>query len=392
VTNYFVPAVAILALASALFWFFGVGRFSGLLDGAGRFLPWVTNVRDPLSLAVFAFITTVVIACPCALGLATPMALIAGTGQASKRGLIIRNAEAIQTARDIGVVVMDKTGTLTEGSPVVVAHNLLPDDLKAVAAIESGSGHPLAKAVSAAAEPTGTPENVEEVVGEGVRARINGAEYFVGRPLEPEKYREQLELGRTVVEIRRDGKIKGFLAIEDPLRENTVEAVRRLKALGIRPVMATGDNEVTARAMAKRAGIDEVFAGVLPEEKLTLIRKFQAEGRKVVMVGDGMNDAAALKGADIGMAIGSGTDLAVDSADIVIVRGGVAPIADAVEISRKTFSVIRQNLFWAFAYNVVALPLAMAALLHPIIAETAMAFSSISVVLNSMRIGRQANR
>lgn len=388
VTNYFVPAVATLAMVSALFWFFGISRFSGLLDGAERFLPWVTNVRDPLSLAVFAFITTVVIACPCALGLATPMALITGTGQASKKGLIIRNAEAIQTAQDIGVVVMDKTGTLTEGSPSVVDHNLSQSDLKAVAAIESGSSHPLAKAISAAAEPEGNPENVEEVLGEGIRARLNGSDYFIGRPQDPLMYREQLDLGRTVVEIRRDGKTLGFLAIEDPLRESTIEAVKRLKILGIRPVMATGDNEVTARAMAKRAGIEEVFAGVRPEDKLNIIRKFQSEGRKVVMVGDGMNDAAALKGADIGMAIGSGTDLAVDSADVIIVRSGVAPIADAVEISRKTFSIIRQNLFWAFAYNVVALPLAMAALLHPIIAETAMAFSSISVVLNSMRVGR----
>ncbi len=388
VTNHFVPAVASLALLSGLFWFFGVNRFSGLLEQAGTFLPWVTDVRDPLSLAVFAFITTVVIACPCALGLATPMALITGTGQASKKGLIIRNAEAIQTARDVGVVILDKTGTLTEGSPVVVDHNLSPEVLRTVAAIEKGSSHPLAKAISAKAEPEGSPENIEELTGQGVRATMNGSEYFIGKPREVRGYNDQLEKGRTVVEVRRDGTILGFLAIEDPLRENAFEAMKRLKELGIRPVMATGDNEGTARAMARRAGIEEFFAGVHPGEKLNIVHRYQKEGRKVVMVGDGMNDAAALKGADIGMAIGSGTDLAVDNADVVIVRGGVAPVADAVEISRKTFSIIRQNLFWAFAYNVVALPLAMAALLHPVIAEMAMTFSSISVVLNSMRIGR----
>lgn len=388
VTHHFVPAVATLALLSALFWFFGVERFSWILDRAGTLLPWVTNVRDPLSLAVFAFITTVVIACPCALGLATPMALITGTGQASKKGLIIRNAEAIQTARDVGVVILDKTGTLTEGSPVVVEHNLSHDDLQAVAAIEAGSSHPLARAISASAEPEGTPGEIEEMTGQGIRARLNGREYFIGRPGNPEEYGTQLKQGRTVVEVRRDGHVIGFLAIEDPLRKEAEEAVKRLMALGIRPVMATGDNEITARAVAERVGIKEIFAGVRPEEKLDIVRKYQKEGRKVVMVGDGMNDAAALKGSDIGMAVGSGTDLAVDNADVVIVRGGVAPIADAVEISRRTFSVIGQNLFWAFAYNVVALPLAMAALLHPIIAETAMAFSSISVILNSMRVGR----
>ncbi len=193
-------------------------------------------------------------------------------------------------------------------------------------------------------------------------------------------------MGRTVVEVQKGGVVVGFLAIEDSLREDGVRAVSHLKELGIVPVMVTGDNERTAQAVAKQVGINEVYAGVRPGEKLDILRRYQTMGRKVLMVGDGMNDAAALKGADIGVAIGSGTDLAIDSADMVVVKGGVSAIVDAIHISRQTFTVIRQNLFWAFAYNIIAIPLAMGALLHPAIAETAMAFSSISVILNSMRI------
>jgi Cu+-exporting ATPase len=227
---------------------------------------------------------------------------------------------------------------------------------------------------------------VEETAGEGVKGTFGETELFVGRPLDPGRYAGQLERGRTVVEVRRDGEPAGFLSIEDPLRDDSVEAVARLRSMGIRPVMATGDNERTARAVAQAVGIEEVHAQIRPEGKLSLIHDFQALGGKVLMVGDGMNDAAALKGSDVGVAIGSGMDLAIDSADIVIVKGGISRIADAVSISRQTLSVIRQNLFWAFAYNFLAIPLAMAALLHPVIAESAMAFSSISVILNSMRI------
>jgi Cu+-exporting ATPase len=387
VTNAFVPAVATLAVAAGLFWALGAGRFGPFLDRAAHVLPWITSVRDPLSLGVFAFITVIVIACPCALGLATPMALVAGTGQASRRGLAIRNAEAIQTASGIGIVVMDKTGTITEGQPKVTESSLDQATLEAAASLERHSNHPLAKAISAFC-PEGEiePDSMEETAGEGVRGLFGKTEIFVGRPADPQRYAALLEQGRTVVEVRKDGVAAGYLAIADPLREDAVVAVARLKEMGIRPVMATGDNELTARAVAKAAGIEEVHAGIRPEEKLSLVRDFQALGGKVLMVGDGMNDAAALKGADVGVAVGSGMDLAIDNADIVIVKGGVSRIADAVSISRQTLSVIRQNLFWAFAYNFLAIPLAMAALLHPVIAESAMAFSSISVILNSMRI------
>ncbi len=386
VTNFFVPVVAALAVSSGLFWALGAERFGPFLDKAAGFLPWVTHVRDPLSLGVFAFITVIVIACPCSLGLATPMALVAGTGEASRHGLVIRNAEAIQTASDIGIVVMDKTGTLTEGRPAVVEHNLDEATLGAAASLESHSNHPLAKAIASHARGEAEMRDVEEIAGEGIRGTHNGTEYFVGRPRNPEDFRAQLELGRTVVEVRKNGDAAGFLAIADPLREDAVEAISRLKAMKILPVMATGDNPETAGAVARLCGIEEVHAGIRPEEKLSLVRDYQARSVKVLMVGDGMNDAAALKGADIGVAVGSGMDLAIDNADIIIVRGGVSRIADAIEISRRTLSVIHQNLFWAFAYNFLAIPLAMAALLHPVIAESAMAFSSISVVLNSLRI------
>ena len=386
VTNYFVPVVFMLALASGSFWYFWIEKFFFFLDRAGEILPWVTTARDPLSLGVFAFITTIVIACPCALGLATPMALITGTGAASRKGMIIRNAEAIQTAKDVQVVVMDKTGTITEGNPTVVEHDLEGPDLAVVASMERNSNHPLARAISTVSQEEITYSSLEEIAGEGVKAWIQGVEYFIGRPLDPSRYDSQHSMGRTVVELRKDGELAGYLAIEDPMREDATDAVARLKEMRIMPVMATGDNDITARAIALRAGIERVYSQVRPEEKLNIIRHFQSENMKVLMVGDGMNDAAALKGADIGFAIGSGTDLAIDSSDVVIVKGGVSKIADAIHISRKTFSIIGQNLFWAFAYNVIVIPLAMAALLHPVIAEGAMTLSSISVVLNSMRI------
>lgn len=386
VTHYFVPVIVILAVTSGLFWYFGISSFSSFLDRAANLFPWVTGLRQPLSIGFFAFVTTMVIACPCALGLATPMALITGTGAASREGVIIRNAEAIQTAKDIGVVILDKTGTITLGDPSVVHYELPDEDLGPVIALEKNSNHPLAKAISRMEETHLEVADLEEIAGEGIRGTINGIEYSVGKPSGEMDHSHHLNKGRTVVEVRKGGALRGYLVIEDPMREDALEAIQRFKSEDILPVMATGDNENTARAVAERVGITEVFAGIRPEDKLDIVRRFQSGGKKVLMVGDGMNDAAALKGADVGVAIGSGTELAIDNADVVIVQGGVSKIADLVRISRKTFSVIRQNLFWAFAYNLIAIPLAMAALLHPLIAEIAMAFSSISVILNSMRV------
>ncbi|MCF7935034.1 MAG: heavy metal translocating P-type ATPase [Synergistales bacterium] len=387
ITNVFVPVVASLAVASGVFWYLGVERFGGFLDAAGSLLPWVTSVREPFSLAVFAFITTIVIACPCALGLATPMALITGTGLASRKGMIIRNAEAIQTAREIGVVVFDKTGTITQGAPRVVWTNLDRQALAVAGAMERNSTHPLATAIADYA-PDGQTAVTElrEQAGEGVSATVDDDAWFVGKPKETERYRECYAEGATVVEVRKNDRVVGALAVKDPVRADAARGIRRFQEQGIATVMATGDVQETAEAVARQVGIDEVMAGIKPEDKLYVVRRAQSNGAKVLMVGDGMNDAAALKGADIGVAVGSGMDLAIDSADVVVVKGGLPSVADVVGISTKTFAVIRQNLAWAFGYNVVAIPLAMMGLLHPVIAESAMALSSISVVLNSLRI------
>lgn len=390
ITFYFVPAVVLLAALSGLAWYLLFPYLQPLLGFGRAYLPWVVAPEGALSFAVFVFIATILIACPCALGLATPMALVRGTGLAARRGLIIRNAEAIQTSRDTAVVVLDKTGTLTRGEPQVTEHTLPTSDLATVAAIEASSNHPLARAIASLATPTQraaiTVEDLEEVAGEGVRARAGGRSWFIGRPRDAGMYASLLAEGKTVVEVRRDGEPLGMLAIEDPLRDDAAAAVAALQRLGLEPVMATGDQEQTARAVARRVGITTVLAGVRPAEKLDIVRRYQGQGRRTMMVGDGINDAAALKGADIGVALGSGMDLAIDTADVVVVRGGLTQVVDLLEVSRSTFRIIRQNLFWAFIYNLVAIPLAMLGMLHPAIAELAMLLSSITVVLNALRI------
>lgn len=386
VTNVFVPVVVMLAVISSVLWAFNMDKWAGFLDMARQILPWVTRVDDPLSFGVFVFVTTIVIACPCALGLATPMALVTGTSKAMRHGLVIRNGEAIQTTKDIGIVMFDKTGTLTLGSPKVVDHNLADEAANIAGALESLSNHPLGKAISELKKFDVKIEEFEEIVGEGVKGKVDGRVYEVGRPADASVYEALLEKGYIVVEVKRDGFIMGYIAIFDPIREDSFEAVKCLKDMGIEVVLVTGDNEITAKTVAKALGIDEVHWGVRPEDKMIIVRDYQATGKKVMMTGDGMNDAAALKAADVGVAMGSGTDLAIDSADVVILQGGAAKVVSLIEISKETFRVIRQNLKWAFGYNVVAIPLAMSGLLHPIIAEGAMALSSISVIINSLRI------
>lgn len=388
VTTWFIPVIIVLAVTSSLVWYFNYDRFLPFVEKTRQILPWIVETSDPLTFAIFVFVATIVIACPCALGLATPMALVTGTGLAAKKGLLIRNAEAIQTSKDIKIVLSDKTGTLTEGKPKVVNHNLNDEVLKIVASMERNSNHPLAKAIASLSDETLDLENVAEIHGEGIKAIYGGKEYFVGKPIDYARYNIFLNEGKTIVEVRRNGEIIGFIAIEDPIREDTFEAIKKFRELGITLVMVTGDNIKTAKVVARRLGIDIVHAGVKPSEKLDLVRNYQTKGVKVAMVGDGMNDAAALKGADVGIAIGSGTDLAIDSADIIITKKGISRVVEVIEISRKTFNIIKQNLFWAFFYNVVAIPMAMMGLLHPVVAEIAMAFSSITVTLNSMRINR----
>ncbi|ANQ53772.1 heavy metal translocating P-type ATPase [Thermosipho sp. 1070] len=389
ITNWFVPVIISLAIFSGIFWYFGFETFHPFIEKASNYLPWILNTNNPVSFAIFVFVATVVIACPCALGLATPMALITGTGLSAKRGLLIRNAEAIQTMKDVKFVLMDKTGTITEGHPKVIEHNLDKETLKVIASIEKNSNHPLAKAISELTNNYIKIEKIEEIPGKGIKAFVNNTEYFVGKPQDYSNYSKILEKGYTVVEVKVNNKTHGFLAIVDPIRPDSLNAVKMLKNMGITPIMVTGDNEKTAEIVAKQVGIDKIYAQVKPQEKLDIIRKYQAKGGKVLMVGDGMNDAAALKGSDVGIAIGTGTDLAIDNADIIITKEGISKIVDAIKISQLTFSVIKQNLFWAFFYNIIAIPMAMMGLLHPAIAEAAMAFSSITVILNSSKINEK---
>lgn len=386
ITNVFVPLVVTLSFSAFLFWYFNFYRFYSFLEKVKNFLPWIVLPYEPLSFSVFVFISVLIIACPCALGLATPMALIKATGLAGKKGLLIKNAEAIQTSKELKVILTDKTGTLTEGNPKVVEHNLNEEVLRVVASIEKNSNHPLATAISKLVEDYLEIEEIQEITGQGIKGIYKGKEYFIGNPKDEKIYESLLKDGKIIIEVREDKKILGYLAIEDPIREDSYEAIQKLKALGIKIVMVTGDNQQTANFVAKKLGIEEVFARIKPAEKLDIVRKYQSFRNRVAFIGDGINDSIALKGADIGVAIGSGTDLAIESADIIIVKGGISKVVDMIILSQKTFSIIRQNLFWAFFYNLIAIPIAMIGFLNPLIAEIAMIFSSISVTLNALRI------
>ncbi len=394
ITLKFVPAVITFASASALAWFFFFDILSAFVMPLAAYLPWPTAFGSPASAAAYSFVATLVIACPCALGLATPLALVVSTGEASRNGLLIRNAEAVQTLREVDHAILDKTGTLTMGEPEVREWELEDDASPFVCALESNSGHPVAKAVIRKLETRECekPDSTEELPGEGVTGRWGSDEWFVGRPLNRSKWTARSALSRTIVEVRKNGIPVGFFAVTDPIRKDSKEAVSELAKLGITAVMATGDGMEAALEIAGQAGIDEVRWEVRPEDKLTIVRETQAKGKKVLMAGDGINDAAALKGAHVGVAMGGGMDLAVDSADIVILKGGISKIVSAVKISDKTWKVIRQNLFGAFFYNIIAIPLAMLGLLHPLAAELAMAASSITVILNSLRISGSAEK
>ena len=405
ITKIFVPVVFSLAVAAGLFWGLAFENMQGVLQILAGVFPWVNPEAGAASTGVFAFVATLVIACPCALGLATPMALVTGSGAAARRGLIIRSGDAIQTAKELEVIILDKTGTLTYGEPKVVETDLGDELIAAAAAIEANSTHPLARAVVEYAEtshgPTGEVSDVEETAGRGIEGVYGGSRFFVGRPEDPERYREQMEKGYTVIEVAkapgagepgRPRRSAGFFAIADRLKETSIEAVAGFKKAGYLPVMITGDHEKTAAAVAEQAGVETWAAGVRPEEKVGWIRKYQKQGKVVAMIGDGINDAAALKSADVGIAIGTGTDLAIENADMVIVEGDLRKVLDAILISRATFKKIRQNLFWAFFYNVVAIPLAMSGVLYPAIAEGAMMFSSINVILNSLGIKKRIKK
>jgi Cu+-exporting ATPase len=403
VTAVFVPAVLAIALGTLVLWLAFPTAMRAVAASAARFLPWVDPALGAPTLALSATIAVLVIACPCALGLATPTALMVGSGLGAENGVLIRQGAAIQTMREVKVVVFDKTGTITKGKPevtdLVALNGFSQEDVLGLAAsVESGSEHPLGAAVVSAAKERGVAlakiQDFGALTGKGVRAIANGKEILVGSrrlmddagidtaPIEDDLRRLEEE-AKTAMIVASDGTVCGLLAVADPLKEDSVAAIRELKAMGLDTAMITGDNERTAAAIAAKVGITHVLADVLPDGKAGEVAKLQDKFGTVAMVGDGINDAPALAQANVGIAIGTGTDIAIESSDITLVRGDLSGVVTAVKLSRATFRKIRQNLFWAFFYNVAAIPVAILGLLHPVIAEIAMATSSVTVVTNA---------
>ncbi len=388
ISSVFVPIVLALAAATFVIWFF------------------VThNVAESITSAV----AVLVVACPCALGLATPTAVMVGTGEGARRGVLIKNGASLEKGKKVDVVVFDKTGTLTEGKPkvtdIVVVSGVTEEDLLALAAgVESFSEHPLAIAVMEEAKKRNLRSLVvtdfSNVAGKGIKGMTNGQPVMVGNvrfieeqnipvgELEKAVHRIESE-AKTILAVARDRRLIGMLAVADTVKSDAKDAIEALKRLNIKVAMITGDNEATADAIAKTLGIDSVIAHVLPQDKSAEIKKLQAQGLKVAFVGDGINDAPALVQADLGVAMGTGTDIAIESGDIVLVKGSPMKVVEAISLAQTTFRTIRQNLFWAFFYNVVAIPFAALGFLNPMIAATAMAASSVSVVGNSLRIRRK---
>ncbi len=411
VVSYFVPAVLGFAFFTLAFWFLAPDVARGITVWAQPFIPWVNPDLGISTLAISAFVSTLVIACPCALGLATPTALMVGSGMGAENGVLIRHGAALQTLKDLDTIVFDKTGTITKGKPEVT--DILPAEgyavdeaLRLAASVEVGSEHPLGEAILRKAKEKNLElfkvEDFEAVTGRGVRANVRSSPkklVFVGNRKLMEEERVDFkfleddlkrleEEAKTAMMVASGRKMVGIVAVADAIKEDSVRAIAELESMGLKTTMLTGDNSRTADAIGKKVGISRVLAEVLPEQKVREIQDLQDNGETVAMVGDGINDAPALTAADVGIAIGTGTDIAIESADVTLVRGDLSSVVTAIKLSRKTFGKIKQNLFWAFFYNVVALPLAMLGLAHPALAEVSMAISSITVVTNANLLRR----
>ncbi|MFW5994831.1 MAG: heavy metal translocating P-type ATPase [Spirochaetia bacterium] len=406
VTGYFVPAImALTALTFTSFLMFP-GFHIGIMEWGAQFLPWVNPDLSSLTLAFITATAVLVIACPCALGLGTPTALMVGSGVGAEKGILIRNGEAVQTLKEVRAIAFDKTGTITAGTPAVT--DLAPGDgvderelLTAAAALENGSEHPLAQAIVRAAKERsiriGDVAQFESITGRGVQGSVDGTLVRIGNRafmqdagLNINLIEEQLkgfeDEAKTAMVVAADDRILGTIAVADPVKDDSLAAIRHLNESGIATIMITGDNQRTADAIARKVGVTRVVAGVMPDGKVDEVKRLQEEYGTVAMVGDGINDAPALKQANVGVAIGTGTDIAIEAADVTLVRGELTALVSAVRLSAAIFRKIKENYVWAWSYNAVAVPIAMFGLLHPMIGAAAMSVSSLNVVYNSLRL------
>lgn len=408
ITGYFVPSILLITLGTFISFNVFPQFHLGIIEWGSGFLPWVNPDLSPLALSFITATAVLVISCPCALGLGTPTALMVGSGIGAEKGILIRNGEAIQTFKEVTAIAFDKTGTITKGKPEVTDLVLTSDldentTLYLAATIEYGSEHPLASAIVEKSKSSnidlGSVSDFHSEVGMGVYGHIDGDQIFVGNrklmsahSISYEKHEHTLialeEEAKTAMMIAKGNVLIGVIAVADPIKEDSFRAISELESMGIKTAMITGDNARTAAAIAKKVGISHVISEVLPDGKVAEIVKLQDQYGTVAMVGDGINDAPALKQANVGIAIGTGTDIAIEAADVTLVRGELVGIVSAIKLSRAIFRKIKENYFWAWFYNAVAIPIAMLGLLHPMIGASAMAMSSLNVVYNSLRLKR----